>query len=151
MTLSKLVAYDETMKYQLIDRMRLDCDYYLEGGNRHNKYLWANDEKEQIEIMFLLYHSVKSKPEWLSIEGIEDYAKEMNVENWSKRIHVFNGGSFGITFDIFHCLNEGIYECYVYPGDSCIDAVLLTTTKDNASVLDFLIWCMGHMYRKTED
>ena len=53
--------------YQLLDRLRSDCEYYLNYGNRHPKSLWAGDEKLQIEFMIKLHESFKEdeKPEWL--------------------------------------------------------------------------------------
>ena len=38
-------------KYCLLDRMRIDCEYFLGFGARHEKYLWAESVKEQIESM----------------------------------------------------------------------------------------------------
>lgn len=67
--------------YMLLDRLRQDCDYYLGNGNRHTKHLWAGDEKKQIEKMIELYNSFteEEKPEWISLEDIKNYAKQMNV------------------------------------------------------------------------
>lgn len=67
--------------YMLLDRLRQDCDYYLGNGNRHPKHLWAGDEKKQIEKMIELYNSFteEEKPEWIDLDDIKDYAKEMNV------------------------------------------------------------------------
>lgn len=67
--------------YMLLDRLRQDCDYYLGNGNRHTKHLWAGDEKKQIEKMIELYNSFteEEKPEWISLDDIKNYAKQMNV------------------------------------------------------------------------
>lgn len=66
-------------KYMLLDRMKQDCNYYLGNGNRLKKYLWSNDEKEHIENMKALWNSFpdEKKPEWLTMEQIEAYEKEM--------------------------------------------------------------------------
>lgn len=66
-------------KYQLLDRLRTDCDYYLGNGNRQDKYLWAGNVKDQIAKMKELYNSFsdKDKPEWISMEDIDNYEKEM--------------------------------------------------------------------------
>ena len=67
--------------YMLLDRLKQDCEYYLGNGNRHAKHLWAGDEKKQIEKMLELYNSFteEKKPEWISLEDIKNYAKQMNV------------------------------------------------------------------------
>ena len=38
-------------KYCLLDRMRIDCEYFLGFGARHEKYLWAGNVEAQIESM----------------------------------------------------------------------------------------------------
>lgn len=63
--------------YMLLDRLRSDCDYYLGNGNRQEKYLWAKDVDAQIAKMKELYNSLEEKPEWLTMEDIENYEKEM--------------------------------------------------------------------------
>ncbi len=70
---------DEKFRYQLLSRMQSDCKFYLGYGNRHAKYLWALDEKEHIEAMKELYNSFDDdkKPEWISMEEIEEYEKQM--------------------------------------------------------------------------
>ena len=50
-TADEVIHKDSVFKYQLLDRLRSDCEYYLNYGNRHPKSLWAGDEKLQIEFM----------------------------------------------------------------------------------------------------
>lgn len=66
-------------KYTLLDRMVMDCLYYLGNGNRTAKYLWSKDETEHIANMKALWDSFpeNGKPEWLSMEEIEKFEKEM--------------------------------------------------------------------------
>ena len=66
-------------KYTLLDRMVMDCLYYLGNGNRNAKYLWSKDETEHIANMKALWNSFPEdeKPEWLSMEEIEKFEKEM--------------------------------------------------------------------------
>lgn len=63
----------------LLDRMRLDCEYYLGDGDRESKYLWEGDESEQIELMKKLWDSFPEdgKPEWLTMEKILSYEERM--------------------------------------------------------------------------
>lgn len=70
---------NDSFKYMMLDMMKQDCNYYLGNGNKLKKVLWANDEKEHIENMKALWNSFpeNEKPEWLTIEQIEEYEKEM--------------------------------------------------------------------------
>lgn len=63
--------------YQLLSRLQQDCEYYLGHGNRAKKHLWAGDEAEQIKKMKELYESVPEKPEWITLERIEQYEAAM--------------------------------------------------------------------------
>lgn len=69
----------DSFKYMLLDRMKQDCNFYLGNGNRLKKYLWAGDEAEHIANMKALWNSFPEdgKPEWLTMEQIEEYKKEM--------------------------------------------------------------------------
>lgn len=71
--------HDDTFRYQMLDRLRTDCNYYLGNGNRYAKHLWTGDEKEQIKVMKALWESFSDngKPEWLSYEDILEYQKQM--------------------------------------------------------------------------
>ena len=64
-------------KYQLLDRLKSDCEYFLKAGNRSEKHLWAGNVDDQIAKMKELWNSLEEKPEWLSMEDIENYEKEM--------------------------------------------------------------------------
>lgn len=70
---------DDKFRYQMLSRMKMDCDYYLGYGNRNSKQLWAGDEKEQITIMKAIWKSFSNdgKPEWLTWDNILDYEKRM--------------------------------------------------------------------------
>jgi len=64
-------------QYQLLSRLKTDCDYYLGCGRRNKKCLWALDEKEQIEKMKELWNEVTDKPEWLTMDQILSYEKQI--------------------------------------------------------------------------
>ncbi len=72
MTIEEVLKHDEKFRYMLLDRMKMDCLYFLGNGNRCKKYLWAGDEAEQIKYMKAIYNSLDDdkKPEWLSMEEI---------------------------------------------------------------------------------
>ena len=71
----------DSFNYQLLDRLRLDCEYYLGNGQRSVKHLWADTEKEQIEKMKELYNSFSDdkKPKFLSYEQILTYEELMVI------------------------------------------------------------------------
>lgn len=76
----------DRFNYMLLGRLLWDCQAYLDiwedYGVRNPKRLWALDEKKQIEKMKELYEAVPVKPEWLTMEQIETYAKKMGeIEN----------------------------------------------------------------------
>jgi predicted XRE-type DNA-binding protein len=66
----------------LLSRLESDCKYYLGNGNRYEKVLWAGSVDKQIAKMKELWNSFPDdmKPEWLSMEDIENYEKEMKKE-----------------------------------------------------------------------
>lgn len=66
-------------KYRLLDRMRIDCEYFLGNGARHEKYLYSGNVKDHIADMLKLYDSIPDgqKPEWITREQILEYKKLM--------------------------------------------------------------------------
>lgn len=79
MNLNEILSRDKTFRYQLLDRLRSDCEYYLGYGNRYFGHLWGSTEIEHIEYMKALWNSFKEdeKPEWLSFSKILEYEKAM--------------------------------------------------------------------------
>lgn len=63
--------------YMLLDRLRSDCEYFLGNGNRNEKHLWAGSVDAQIKEMKKIWNSLKEKPEWLTMEDINNYEKLM--------------------------------------------------------------------------
>ncbi len=75
-----LCGHDDRFYYMFLDRLKSDCLYYLGNGGRYAPHLWTHDEREQIELMRAVYALLPEKPEWLTAEQIENFAKEMGVE-----------------------------------------------------------------------
>lgn len=69
----------DSFKYMLLDRLRSDCSYFLGYGHRNKKDLWAGNVRDHIECMKMLWNSFPKdgKPEWLTMEKIEDYERKM--------------------------------------------------------------------------
>lgn len=80
MDLQDVLNGDSSFRYQLLSRMKMDCDYYLGYGQGNNKKLWAGNVDDQIETMKAIWNSFPEdqKPEWLSMEEIESYGAEMS-------------------------------------------------------------------------
>lgn len=80
--LNEVMKQDEEFRYRLLSRMQSDCNYFLGHGNRCKKYLWGQDVDAHIAYMKALWLSFPAgkKPEWLSYEEIEVYAKRMSEE-----------------------------------------------------------------------
>lgn len=70
-------AKDYGFEYQLLNRLRTDCDYFLGAGNRSEKQLWAGSVQGQIAKMRELYDLLPEKPEWLTLDDISKYAQRM--------------------------------------------------------------------------
>ena len=70
---------DKRFQYQMLDRYRCDCDYYLGYGNRNPDILPSKDEKEHIESMKRMWLSFPDgeKPKWLTWNQILEYEKAM--------------------------------------------------------------------------
>lgn len=76
-----LLSRDDTFRYMMLDRLKTDCNYFLGNGNRNEKHLWAGDVDKQIKLMKDLYNSFEEKPEWISMEDIENFEKQMKETN----------------------------------------------------------------------
>ena len=65
--------------YMLLSRLQMDNKYFLGCGNRQEKHLWAGSVEDQIQEMKKLYNSLpeNAKPEWLSMDDINEFEKNM--------------------------------------------------------------------------
>ncbi|MGN0390795.1 MAG: LPD11 domain-containing protein [Wujia sp.] len=93
---------DSSIKYQFLDRMRLDCDYYL-GGHRSANHLWANNEVDQIDNMKALWNSFseEGKPQWLTMEMISQYENEMIAPKEMEKQESSVSGVNGRTIEVY--------------------------------------------------
>lgn len=67
--------------YMLLDRLKMDCEYFLNFGHRNPKYLWAGSVDDQIMKMKDIFNKLDEKPEWISMDDIEEYEKQMKEES----------------------------------------------------------------------
>lgn len=75
--------YNLKFRYMMLSRLVMDCNYHLGNGGRSTNGLWAANETSQIANMRALLDTFDSedKPEWLTEEQIDDYARRMGVSN----------------------------------------------------------------------
>ena len=94
------VGNGDKFTYMMLSRLQMDNDYYLNMGSRSARNLWAGSVDEQIKEMKRLWNSLPEdrKPEWLSMEDIKEYEKEMTSDKYAK------GGSIGGKLD------SGVYR-----------------------------------------
>ena len=89
---NKKVENNTNLKYNymLLDRLKQDCEYFLGNGNGNVDTLWAKDIDEQIAKMKELYNSFADdeKPEWITMDDINDYEKEMKEYNKEKKTEI---------------------------------------------------------------
>lgn len=73
---------DNRFNYQMLSRLKQDCNYFLGNGNRSERSLWAGSVDGQIAEMKSLWEqfSEDEKPEWLTYEEILDYEKKMKQD-----------------------------------------------------------------------
>ncbi len=124
---------DSSFPYRMLDRMRMDCEYYLGNGNRYAGHLWVSgNEKEHIALMKALWKSLPEdgKPEWLPYDKILEYQGKMTgievlFTFGSSKQFPFNMGYVSITAPSvkmaieefrrhYPDVNEGILNCADY-------------------------------------
>lgn len=83
----KQVSREDEFNYQLLGRLKSDCEYFLGYGNRNVNRLWAGNVEDQIEKMKELHNnfSENGKPEWLTYDQITQYEKLMINNKQSER------------------------------------------------------------------
>lgn len=81
---------DQELAYQMLDRLRSDCAYILgavkdnsEDGKTDievvNKFLWFHDIDKQIDFMKKIYNKLDEKPEWISLEEIDNLGNSLKA------------------------------------------------------------------------
>ncbi len=91
-TQQEKTVLEHNQEYQLLDRLRSDCEYFLGAGNRAEKHLWTGSVRAQIAKMWELYDMLPEKPEWLTKETIDDYAERMAPPYLVVAYHHFENG-----------------------------------------------------------
>jgi hypothetical protein len=78
-TADEIKSSGDRYTYMMLDRLRSDAEYVLGEGKGAVGQLWYNgDPKKHIALMKELHNSLKDKPQWLSMEKINEYEKRFN-------------------------------------------------------------------------
>jgi hypothetical protein len=80
---------EKEFEYMLLGRLKSDCEYFLGYGCGSSR-LWAATVEEHIVKMKELWNLLPVKPEWLSMEQIEKYEKEMLINREEKINRLIN-------------------------------------------------------------
>ncbi|MBQ4121565.1 MAG: hypothetical protein IJD35_06080 [Clostridia bacterium] len=75
-----MISTPYSFEYQLLDRCKSDCEYFLGAGNGMVKYLWGGNVVDHIAKMRELYALLPEKPEWLTLEKINEYETQMKAK-----------------------------------------------------------------------
>jgi len=71
--------------YSMLDRMVSDCKYVInmcECSPKAFHFLWASGgPKAQIAYMRYLWEDMDEKPEWTSLEAIDEYERKLITDN----------------------------------------------------------------------
>lgn len=121
-----LLSEGKEFEYMLLSRLKMDCKYFLGNGNGNERNLWADNVNDHIEKMKELYNSVDPKPEWISMEDIEDFEIKMNdkleeVQNESKHLVTESN----ITQDDLDYINETL------PDEKVVNRFFISYYADN--------------------
>ena len=121
-----ILKSEDSFRYQLLSRLKMDCDYYLGNGNRNPSNLWAEEEAGQIRTMKMLWRSFpdEDKPEWLTWEEILEYERKMctgKIEYYA----VYKG------FSQHDC--ESVYKCPVCEATFGYWAVFYQEKNENGT------------------
>ena len=73
---------DDEFNYRMLSRLQSECDYFLGYGGRSEKYLYGENVDSHIKEMKKIWNgfSKSKKPEWLSMEEIEQYESDMKED-----------------------------------------------------------------------
>ena len=96
--LNDLLSHEAGFRYQLLSRLKMDCDYYLGYGNRYAGHLYFKTEMEHMTYMKAIWESFpkNEKPEWLTWENLMEYEKDMTGKGITAvLVEMDYKGSFG--------------------------------------------------------
>lgn len=149
MSIEEVLKKEESFRYQLLYRLMMDCECFLNNGDG-NKNLWAHEPLKHIEYMKAIWDSFpkSGKPTWLKKKTLDAY--ERDLQPWlpgstreeiaamqpvipkGRLFFVYNGKQirptqiyFGCQYLANHCIGGRAYVCY----DCALRPVYIDTGK----------------------
>lgn len=87
-SLAEIKSRSVDFQFTMLGRLLSDCKYYLGAGNRYAPNLWAWNERDQLDIMRELCATLK--PDWLTLEQIDELEKQMINPEQPRRAEILN-------------------------------------------------------------
>lgn len=86
--LNELLSRDKEFRYQMLGRLKSDCEVYLGDGCGNRERLWTKNVRQQIYYMKALFYSFSGQyvPTWINIGYIKELeAKMIQVERGNSK------------------------------------------------------------------
>ena len=131
---------DPRFLYQMLSRLESDCKYFLENGNGVEKYLWALKVDNQISAMKEIYNKLKEKPEWLSLEQINSYEKQMKDKLSEKGINTNERNNKDSTEQIFTKIYTDLKEEMLKEDNTVFIKEYEIPSKNYSKDMNFDLW-----------
>lgn len=126
--------------YQMLGRLESDCKYFLGNGNGAEKHLWALSVDNQISAMKEIYNKLEEKPEWLSLEQINNYEKEMKDKLSEKSINTNEINNKDSTEQIFTKIYTDLKEEMLKEDNTVFIKEYEIPSKNYSKDVNFDLW-----------
>ncbi len=131
---------DPEFLYQMLGRLESDCKYFLGNGNGAEKHLWALSVDNQISAMKEIYNKLEEKPEWLSLEQINNYEKEMKDKLSEKSINTNEINNKDSTEQIFTKIYTDLKEEMLKEDNTVFIKEYEIPSKNYSKDVNFDLW-----------
>ena len=131
---------DPKFLYQMLSRLESDCKYFLGNGNGAEKYLWALTVDNQISAMKEIYNKLEEKPEWLSLEQINSYEKQMKDKLSKESINTNEKNNKDSTEQIFTKIYTDLKEEMLKEDNTVFIRAYEIPSKNYSKDMNFDLW-----------
>lgn len=131
---------DPKLLYQMLSRLESDCKYFLGNGNGAEKHLWALTVDNQISAMKEIYNKLEEKPEWLSLEQINNYEKQMKDKLSEKGINTNERNNKDSTEQIFTKIYTDLKEEMLKQDNTVFVKEYEIPSKNYSKDMNFDLW-----------
>lgn len=131
---------DPRFLYQMLSRLETDCKYFLGNGGGAEKDLWALSVNNQISAMKEIYNKLKEKPEWLSLEQINNYEKEMKSKLSERSTNINEKNYKDKTEQIFKNIYKDLKEEMLKEDNTIFIKEYEIPSKNYSKDMNFDLW-----------